>query len=90
MSSALPRLGEKRFDVLAAVVDHCSKARFGPTSEELAATVGLSRRSSVHFHITRLLEDGLLEHIPQKHRSLRPTRKGRRLVELLRDGSPAG
>lgn len=84
----LPRVGETKFDILAAVVDHCAQARFGPTVEELREKVGLSVRSSVQFHLNHLVEDGLLEHVPRKHRSLRPTDRGQRLVELLRDDAP--
>lgn len=78
---AIPR--ETRLEVLTAVVNHWKTARFGPTVEELRETVGLNHRSSVQWHITNLIADGYLERVPRKHRSLRPTKRGEALVELL-------
>lgn len=82
---SIPRYGDTKFEVLAAVVDHWEGHSFGPTVEELRATVGLSVRSSVQWHLNDLLEAGYLEHIPKKHRSLRPTKTGKKLVLVLRD-----
>jgi SOS-response transcriptional repressor LexA len=78
-------MGETKFDILAAVVDHRQVNNFGPTVEELRQQVGLTRRSSVQWHINHLMEDGLLENVPRKHRTLRPTDRGKRLVEVLRE-----
>lgn len=85
MPSMIPRAGETKFDVLAAVVDHWDTATFGPTVEEIRHTVGLQVRSSVQWHINDLVEAGFLEHIPKKHRSIRPTSRGRKLVAILRE-----
>ncbi len=83
----MPRLpnGETKFSVLAAIVDHCEKARFGPTLAELADASGLTVRSSVQFHVNDLLDDRLVTHTPRKHRTLRPTPKGKALVHLMRE-----
>lgn len=83
----MPRLpnGETKFSVLAAIVDHCAKARYGPTLAELADASGLTVRSSVQFHVNDLLDEGMVSHTPRKHRSLRPTAKGKAMVALMRE-----
>lgn len=86
----LPQVTETKFAVLAAVVDHCNQANFGPTVEEIRATVGLGNRSSVQWHINHLKEDDLLYNTPKKHRSLRPTPRGKKLVEVLRAHADSG
>lgn len=87
VSSRIPRPEDTKFEVLATVVDHWGSATFGPTVEEIRQAVGLSVRSSVQWHINDLIEDGYLQHIPKKHRTLQPTARGLRLVEILR-GNP--
>lgn len=83
----MPRLpnGETKFSVLAAIVDHCSKARYGPTLAELADASGLTVRSSVQFHVDDLLENGMISRTPRKHRSIRPTPKGEKVVAMMRE-----
>lgn len=82
----IPRYGERKFEVLAAVVDHWAvNSQHGPTVEELRERVGLSRRSSVQWHINSLMDDGFLQNLPRKHRTLRPTNRGRKLVHMLRE-----
>ena len=81
----IPANSDTKFEVLASIVDHCSTATFGPTVEEIRKEVGLSVRSSVQWHINDLLEEGYVSHIPRKHRTLRPTDKGLRLVGLMRE-----
>ena len=85
MPTGVPRAGDTKFDVLAAVVDHWSGARFGPTVGELATTVGLSARSTAQFHINDLLDDGYLVHVIGKPRTLSATSKGERLVDVVRE-----
>ena len=75
---------EMKLRVLEAVDNHWGKARFGPTVEEIRVEVGLQARSSVQFHINSLLDDGLLIHVPLKHRTLRTSDKGKRLVRKMR------
>lgn len=84
-TSRIPRVGDTKFEVLAAVIDHWKDQTFGPTVEEIRETVGLTVRSSVQWHINDLLADGYLQHIPRKHRTLQPTVRGRKLVEILRE-----
>lgn len=86
----LPKVTETKFSVLASVVDHWGRASFGPTVEEIRSEVGLATRSSVQWHINHLIEDGLLYNVPRKHRSLRPTDRGRKLVEVLRTHADTG
>lgn len=79
-----PRIGEKRFAVLATIVDHWKKASFGPTMDEIKDRVGLATRSSVAWHVEALLEDGLVSHVTRKHRTLRPTDLGIKWVKAVR------
>ena len=69
--------------VLVAISDHWDDARFGPTVEELRESVGLSSRSTVQFHINDLLSDGYLSHAEGKRRTLRTTKKGDMLLDIL-------
>jgi predicted transcriptional regulator len=85
MPTGVPRAGDTKFDVLVAVMDHWSGARFGPTVAELATTVGLSARSTAQFHINDLLDDGYLVHVQGKPRTLSATKKGKRLVKVVRE-----
>lgn len=85
MPIGVPRAGDTKFEVLAAVDDHWKNARFGPTVAELRDAVGLSARSSIQFHINDLIEDGYLAHVPGKRRTLKTTSKGGRLVSVIRD-----
>lgn len=81
----IPRYGETKFEVLAAIADHRATNAFGPTVDELKDTVGLSVRSSVQWHINDLLDLGLLSHVARKHRTLKLTPRGEKLVSVLRD-----
>ncbi len=77
--------GETQWAVLTTIVDFCETARQGPTLQEIGDQVGVLGRSSVSHHVTTLMGEELVEKIYYKHRSLRPTEKGKRLVELMRE-----
>lgn len=79
----LPRPGQTKYHVLVSLIEFTKKNAFGPTMEELAEVVGLSHRSTIHHHLHDLLNDDLVEKEEGRKRAFRPTRKGRRLVELL-------
>ncbi len=83
----VPRDGDTKFLVLQGVSDHWMTARFGPTVEELRQTVGLSSRSTVQFHVNDLLADGYVSNVPGKRRTLRITKKGDMLLQIL-TGTP--
>lgn len=85
MPTGVPRAGDTKFDVLAAVVDHWRGARYGPTVGELATTVGLSARSTAQFHINDLLTDGYIVHVTGKPRTISATTKGKKLVKVVRE-----
>lgn len=51
--------------------------------EELRAEVGLTRRSSVQFHIDDLRQMGLVEGLPRRARTIRPTMRGKKLLKLM-------
>ena len=79
--TAIPR--DTKFEVLEAISRHWDSNRFGPTVEELRATVGLNSRSTVQFHINDLVEDGYLSQVPGKRRTLKVTKKGNMLIQIL-------
>jgi len=79
----VPRDGDTKFLVLRGVQDHWSTARFGPTVEELRLAVGLSSRSTVQFHLNGLLAEGYVSNVPGKRRTLRVTKKGNMLLQIL-------
>jgi predicted transcriptional regulator len=81
----VPKTSDTKFQVLVAVVDYCSNSRHGPTVEEVRQAVELGYRSSVQWHLNALIDEGLLTHVPRKHRTLKPTPKGEKLVSLMRE-----
>jgi len=85
MPVGVPRAGDTKFEVLSAVSDHWKSSRKGPTVAELRDVVGLSARSSVQFHINDLIEDKYLINVPGIGRSLKTTRRGERLVKVIRE-----
>ena len=79
----IPRPGDTKFRVLVEVNDHCAANATGPTISELQERIHLGSRSAVQFHIDDLVEMGLLARLPYKPRGLRPTSRGKKLVDLL-------
>lgn len=74
-----------KYKVLNYVVRHLRTASYGPTVEEIRASLGLRSRASIQHHINSLLEQGLVKNIPGVRRSLRPTERGKALVELMEE-----
>lgn len=85
MTRRFPRVGDRKFAILATLVDHEARSTKGMSFEEIAESVGLGFRSGVHWHVKHLIELGLVSAIPGRRRSLRPTDKGRKLVRILRE-----
>lgn len=81
----LPRPGETSYAILEAVNESWKGSSFGPTVEELRQGIGLSSRSGVQFHISRLLDAGLLDNIPNRRRTLKLTERGKRLLRVFAD-----
>ena len=77
--------GTTTFAVLETIYDHWQVSHTGPTLEEIRAKVGLSSPSAVHFHIKKLEAEGLVTRKQRKRRSIRVTRKGAKLIELMRE-----
>jgi repressor LexA len=76
--------GTTTFAVLETIYDSNRETRIGPTLDEIREQIGLSSPSAVHFHIKKLETEQLISRVPGKHRSMRVTRKGAKLVELMR------
>jgi len=77
--------GTTTYAILETIYDHWQVSHKGPTLEEIRATVNLSSPSAVHFHIKKLEDEGLLSRKAGKHRSMRTTHKGAKLLELMRE-----
>lgn len=77
--------GSTTYSVLETICDWWTTHRFGPTMDEINEVVKLSGPSAVHFHIKKLEADNLIARVPRKHRSIRCTHKGARLVELMKE-----
>ena len=84
MPVGVPRAGDTKFEVLAAIATWKSP-RKPPTVAEIRDTVGLSSRSAVQFHINHLVEDGYLDHVPGQRRTLKATMKGKNLVRFFQE-----
>lgn len=81
--SVVPR--DTKFHVLLAVKEHWSRNRFGPTVQELTDAVEVKSRSTVQFHINDLVADGYLTQVRGKRRTLRVSKKGDKLIQILGD-----
>lgn len=66
----------KRIAVLNCIYRHVEEHGYPPTVREICGTIGLSSTSSVHSHLTHLIEEGYLERDPSKPRALEITKKG--------------
>lgn len=86
----IPRPNSTAYDVLKVVVAWWETRSYGPSVDEVRELAGLKSKSTAQWHIERLADDELLSHVPGRHKSLRPTVKGQKLVELLevKDASP--
>ena len=77
--------GKTTYAVLENIYDHWQESHAGPTLEEIRGSVNLSSPSAVHFHVKKLEEEGLVSRKARKHRSMRVTHKGAKLIELMRE-----
>ena len=67
---------EKQAKLLEAVDAHWQMFGQGPTHDEMAATIGVSR-ATVEWQTKKLIEAGLLTRVPGRHYDLRLTEKAR-------------
>jgi predicted transcriptional regulator len=81
--SSVPR--DTKLAVLMAILEFRSRNRFGPTVEEIRDAIGVNARSTVQFHINDLVDEGYLSQVPGKRRTLKVTKKGAMLIEILSD-----
>lgn len=73
-----------RYRVLRTVVQYSEEnPQRGISMDEIADQLQLSGRPAVHYHVHILLEEGFLKKANTAHRYLRPTNRGRALVEIL-------
>lgn len=62
MNETTKKHGEKvREKILEAIVSYINEHGCPPTVREICGTVGLKSTSSVQSHLTRMLEDGVIE-----------------------------
>lgn len=78
------RFDSRAFMVLNEIVENSKKSQIGLTLEEIGDRVGLTHRSTVHHHVSRLIDNGLVDRVPGRAKSLQPTVKGHKMVELIK------
>ena len=66
----------KQMAVLNYIHKQVEDHGYPPTVREICSAVGLSSTSTVHGHISRLIEQGFLQKDPSKPRALEITSKG--------------
>lgn len=79
----IPRPETTSYEVLSAVVKWWRTNSRGPTIEQIREDVGLRSKSTVAWHVDKLVEDQWLTRAPRRHQALKPTRRGTKLVELM-------
>ena len=73
----MPRSAKnKQMAVLSYIHKQVDEHGYPPTVREICSAVGLSSTSTVHGHITRLIEQGFLRKDSAKPRALEITPKG--------------
>jgi repressor LexA len=71
-------LTTRQREVLAALRRLHDQHGFAPSLREVASEVGLASTSSVHHHVVRLEQRGLIERRPGQPRTVRRSRTGQR------------
>lgn len=72
---------QTRHKILIAIRRFHAQHEFGPSLDQIAEEVGLNHRSSVHFHIKKLVAEGLVLADPGMSRSWRLSDAGQLLVK---------
>lgn len=72
------------FAVLSEIVDYSQVSQIGLTLDEIRARVGLTHRSTVHHHVSRLEKNGFIQRVKGRAKSIQPTAKGKKMVEVIR------
>lgn len=76
---ANPLLTPKQFDVLRAAAEFQARHCYSATIAELAEIIGVSR-PTIHEHLVALRENGLVQQVAGRARSLRLTERAKRLL----------
>jgi len=72
-----------RLRVLAAIVTHVKRKGYPPTVRDLMDVTRLKSPSTVHYHLGRLVDDGLIAVEPDKPRTIRVTDEGRKALTRI-------
>jgi len=72
-----------RLNILRAIQRYRVAHDYSPSLDQIAEAVGLANRSGVHYHVRRLIDEGMLLAEPQKPRSMRLTDQGRQFLADL-------
>jgi repressor LexA len=71
-------LTQRQREVLAALQRLHDQHGFAPSLREVASEVGLASTSSVHHHVVRLEQRGLIDRRPGQPRTVRRSMAGQR------------
>lgn len=69
----MSRVSNKRQEIYEYIKRKIKEDGYPPSTREICCAVNLSSPATVHSHIKRLVEQGLLEKVPGKNRALRLT-----------------
>ena len=81
--------GNGRTAVLLQIRDYWRDQGQGPTLEELRESLGYQVRSAPHWHVNRLVAEGLVERVDGAHRGLRLTGYGEKMADLVEEMAQA-
>ncbi|MCR8968716.1 transcriptional repressor LexA [Facklamia sp. 7083-14-GEN3] len=82
------KITTKQLNVLQSIYELLSENGYPPTVREIGARVGLSSPSTVHGHLDRLEESGLIERSASKTRTIEITALGIKKLGIKSDKVP--
>jgi len=85
----LQELPTRQHDVLNAIVELTDQNGYPPTLQELATSLGLKNRMTVHQHVVALKKKGLVHWEPKLNRSMRVVDDGLKHVTVENKGKYA-
>ena len=82
-------LPARQKDVLSAIVQLSQDNGYPPTLAQLAQSLGLKNRMTVHQHVAALKKKGLVHWEPGLNRSLRVLPEGLAMLDMADESAPA-
>jgi len=83
-------LTKRQTELLKFIDNYIEKKGYSPSLEEMAKKLKLSSLSSVHYHLSRLQEKGLISRDPESYRSVQISENSELITEIPLIGVIAG